>query len=71
MVAWLLRRRGWGPLVALAAAIFLSTMYGVTDELHQQVVPGRDVSWQDLLADGAGAVVGVVTHAALRDLRAS
>jgi len=45
------RRRFW---IALAAASF----YGVTDEIHQSFVPGRDCSVADWLADSAGAWVG-------------
>jgi len=42
-------------------AVFFCFAYGITDEYHQGFVPGRDVSYYDLLFDviggGAGAVV--------------
>jgi len=44
-------RHGWQ--VATIAA--LATLYGMTDELHQSFVPGREASLGDLLADLAGA----------------
>ncbi|MBX3332161.1 MAG: VanZ family protein [Nitrospira sp.] len=45
---------------AIPAAILLTSLYGVSDEVHQAFVPFRDSSWLDWLADTIGAVVGVV-----------
>lgn len=43
---------------------FLSTVitvsYGISDEYHQSFVPGREASVRDVLADGAGALVGIL-----------
>ncbi len=33
-------------------------LYGLSDEIHQYFVPGREFSWMDLLADGAGGYFG-------------
>jgi len=33
-------------------------LYGLSDEIHQYYVPGREFSWMDLLADGAGGYFG-------------
>ena len=44
------------PLWAAA----LSSMYGVCDEVHQALVPGRDASGYDMLADSIGSVVAMV-----------
>lgn len=51
--AW--RRRGWAPS-PLPAVVAL--LYGVTDELHQMLVPGRSADLRDLAADAAGASAG-------------
>ena len=37
------------------AVILFSLMYGISDELHQASIPGRDSSIKDLLADVLGA----------------
>ncbi len=39
---------------SLSAAL----LYGLSDEFHQLFVPGREFSWMDLLADGAGGYLG-------------
>jgi len=37
---------------------FLAFLYGLTDEIHQYFVLGRDASALDAMADGAGAMIG-------------
>lgn len=46
-----------------ALAVLISTLYGVTDELHQSFVPGRVTDAWDLLKNLAGAVAGAVACA--------
>lgn len=64
-LAALLYRATGRPLLAVALAIG----YGVTDELHQSMVPGRLADPFDALADAIGAVLGVASTRALRALR--
>ena len=46
-------------------ALFLTIVYGATDELHQAFVPGRDPSWTDLGFDSLGALIGLLVWEAL------
>jgi VanZ family protein len=46
--------RGVTAKVAMAAAV-LAGAYGVSDELHQRFVPGRQFDMRDMLADASGA----------------
>ena len=43
--------------VFLIAAV-VGLCYGISDEVHQSFVPGREASVFDVLADGVGSVVG-------------
>jgi VanZ family protein len=51
--AFLLLRASGNPLVSL----LIASLYGVSDEVHQAFVPGRDSSVFDALADTIGAGV--------------
>lgn len=42
----------------LALVVLGVVLYGISDEFHQMFVPGRDFSWFDVLADGAGGIIG-------------
>jgi len=52
---------------APAAAAVVAVLYGVSDELHQSTVPGRDATVFDVATDALGVAL---TYAGLR-LRAS
>ena len=44
---------------ALLLAWAIATIYGVTDEWHQSFVPGRMADVRDVVADAAGAALGL------------
>lgn len=55
-----------GPgLVRVAAAAIICALVAVSDEWHQTFVPGRVADVQDLMADGAGIVLGITVVAGL------
>jgi VanZ family protein len=41
----------------VVGAIVLSALYGVSDEVHQRFVPGRDYDVRDMMADATGASI--------------
>lgn len=43
-------------------AISITTLYGLSDEVHQLFVVGRTFAISDLVADATGAVVGVLAY---------
>ncbi|MFO7891803.1 MAG: VanZ family protein [bacterium] len=45
---------------------FLGSMYGVLDEFHQSYIPGRLVSYNDMIADALGVLCGQVIFIFLR-----
>lgn len=56
------------PRRAALASIVLSTLFGLSDEIHQYFVPGRDASALDLLADFLGSAAGAAAYLAWRRL---
>ncbi len=44
----------------LGGAFALTVLYGLTDELHQYFVPGRNISGVDLGLDTLGALLGLL-----------
>jgi VanZ family protein len=57
----------WSQVTAgtAAAALVMASMYGVTDEFHQQYVANRSVGVDDWIADTAGALTAVVIALAI------
>jgi VanZ family protein len=49
---------------ALAIALGITSLYGVSDEVHQRFVPNREADPRDWLADTAGALAGASAAAA-------
>lgn len=59
-----------GYRLALAAWL-LALLYGLSDELHQAFVPGRDASLLDVAFDALGAAIGVASAIAMRRIPGS
>lgn len=45
---------------AMLVGATLTTLYGLSDEIHQACVPGRIASYMDFAANAAGAVLAVL-----------
>ena len=63
--------QGLSPQAALVATLVVSALYGVSDELHQMLVPNRQADPGDLVADllGASCGAGLFRLLALRKSR--
>lgn len=60
VLLFLAARATWdSPSLAAVLAAIVSSAYGVTDELHQFLVPGRTPDPADWLTDTAGALVAI------------
>lgn len=60
----------WGADVswrrwAVPLAVLCTSLYGISDEIHQSFVPFRESSWLDWVADTVGAVLGAAATARL------
>ncbi len=51
-------KRSGATKYVFALALISASVYGMTDELHQFLVPGRDASVGDVIADAIGAFLG-------------
>ncbi|MDX1524552.1 MAG: VanZ family protein [Anaerolineae bacterium] len=64
VLAWLWWRALTGERLTqwtlLLAAVGLTTLYGVSDEIHQRFVPGRHGQLTDVLFDMSGAVLMIL-----------
>jgi VanZ family protein len=64
-------RRGTNGSWANAAfplAVLFTSLYGISDEIHQAFVPFRDSNWLDWVADTIGAAVGAAVMSRLDHL---
>lgn len=50
------------PLRLMILSVLLSTLYGISDEVHQHFVPSRCADAADALADMFGSIAGVWTY---------
>jgi VanZ family protein len=52
-----MKKSGFTKYIFLISFL-LAGIYGITDEIHQSFVPGRDAAAADVVADFFGAVIG-------------
>ena len=57
------------PFVLLLISLIFSTLYGLSDEIHQSFVKVRQADGWDVLADFAGSIVGAVVYIFLLQTR--
>ena len=62
------RSSGW--LFSLTMVVAIGFLWGLATELYQTTIPTRSASWEDLLWDAAGALLGG-TGARLAEISAS
>jgi VanZ family protein len=43
-------------------ALVITSLYGITDEIHQSYVPGRSMEFADWIADTLGAAVAIFIY---------
>lgn len=59
---------GSSAKISVATLVFttfiIGTLYGLTDEFHQNFTPGRDANFLDLVSDAIGSFLGAVTFTA-------
>jgi VanZ family protein len=48
------------PILASCSVVLFCLFYGITDELHQSLIPGRNCDGFDVLADASGGVLAAV-----------
>lgn len=48
--------------LALFISIVFSILYAMSDEWHQNFVPGRSASVQDVFIDSFGVILGAITY---------
>ena len=46
--------------IAAIIVVAFCVLFGISDEYHQSFIPGRQVSFWDLVADGLGALLVVI-----------
>jgi len=64
LTLWALRMTKLRGKTHIAYIAFVcAVLYGLSDEIHQLFVPGREFSIMDLLADAVGAALGIFVAA--------
>ena len=68
MLGFLMARAFFSPDTKRSQAILfmisfiLSVLFAFSDEIHQYFVPDRTASLTDVMADGAGALIGTISY---------
>ena len=57
--------------LAVVCAVALATLFGISDELHQLLTPGRSADPFDVLADAIGGAIGALLALAVRSASAA
>jgi VanZ family protein len=57
--------RGRGRGMQIIAAVAVTALYGITDELHQAFTPNRSPDPFDVIADAAGGLLGALVCVAI------
>ena len=73
VLAWALAG-GWGRPISPRAGlltVLLGVAYGISDEMHQAFIPGRQPAVADVLADTVGTLAGLAAAVAVARLRPS
>jgi VanZ family protein len=52
-------KSGFKGMKAIAIALAICVTYGLTDEIHQLLVPGRALQLSDLVLDTIGSMIGL------------
>lgn len=55
--------------IQITRTVVIASLYGISDELHQSFVPGRELELIDWLADTLGALIAVLVLALLVNKR--
>ena len=50
------------PALVSGGVVFFCLLFGISDEIHQSFIAGRDSSGADVLADLVGAFIGVALY---------
>ena len=59
----------WTKKNAFYLAVVFSLFYGITDEIHQLFVVGRNATLGDVMVEAVGGGVGTLIYLLLRNLR--
>jgi len=51
--------------LVLTLSVLLSSLYGISDEIHQYFVPYRNADLMDVLANLLGSIMGVYIYQAI------